>query len=128
MDLSTFDTLQESDEKAIIIQGLVFIDIISRILGLTDLVTNSGNFYFICDTSQHISGFKVIDFGIGRIISGTVFKGFLEGNGIYQFKNSRDPLIRYFLAEGTDTRVKRAQAVFLPKRDDAIRAIRCAFG
>ncbi|MDR0647091.1 MAG: hypothetical protein LBF43_01495 [Puniceicoccales bacterium] len=123
-DPAAFEPSQESLVNPIVVQGLVFIDIISRIFGLTDLVTNDGNFYFICDDSGSISDFKIIDFDIGMIIHGTEFNGFLEGNGPYQFANSRDLIIRHFLAERCiNARVKTAQEVFLPKVDDIITAI-----
>jgi hypothetical protein len=52
----------KGSEVQIVEKGLSFFDIISRVFELSDLLTNSGNFFFIANKSGQIFDFKVIDF------------------------------------------------------------------
>ena len=98
----TFSKEQEQLVSPIIIQALVVIDVVSRILGLSDAITNPGNFCFTKNkASQTLTGFKLIDFrnagGIPR--KEEIFEGFKKGNGAYNYPTSKDPLIKHFLAD-----------------------------
>ena len=100
--LETFSKEQEQLVNPIVTRALVVIDVISRIFGLSDAITNPGNFCFTKNkASQTLTGFKLIDFrnagGIPR--KEEIFEGFKKGNGAYNYPTSKDPLIKHFLAD-----------------------------
>jgi hypothetical protein len=113
-----FSPAQESFVNPKVIQSLVLIDITSRIFGLEDLITNTGNFYFICSAPYHISGFKIIDFHIsnhGAPPTLWLFNGFLMGSGPYSYLSFTDTISRYFLAHrDKSARIEAARLFFLP--------------
>ncbi|MDR1254710.1 MAG: hypothetical protein LBJ78_01620 [Puniceicoccales bacterium] len=126
-----FDSSQESFVKQEVVQGLVLIDIISRIFGLEDLITNSGNFFFIADESGQISGFKIIDFHISRHgapRASALFKGFLIGSGPYSYLGFSDKISRYFLVHRDESaRIEAARSFFLPLVEVFTEAIERSF-
>ncbi len=72
--------------------GIFCLDLLSRILRLTDLQTNSGNFGFVKKSdSWHV---KAIDFRVTTDknnfqINENYFKGFLEGNTQISYSDTR---------------------------------------
>lgn len=126
-----FDSSQESFVKQEVVQGLVLIDIISRIFGLEDLITNSGNFYFTYNIPGHISGFKIIDFHISRhgaTRASALFDGFLMGSGPYSYLGFSDEISRYFLVRrDKSARIEAARSFFLPLVEVFTEAIEQSF-
>lgn len=122
-DFHTYDNLKKSSDlysiysnfKGDIEYGLTALDLLSRILRLSDLQTNPGNFGFI--PTPELDGYqvKVIDFRVRDDESYKVtedhFRGFLEGNG--QFNYSSDDLMNEVLKkQDKEIRIERAKKVF----------------
>lgn len=67
------------------------LDLLQRILRLTDLLTNSRNFGFVCQKNDEFK-IKVIDFNMVQeytnLINNEHFSGFLVGNGRYNYGDS----------------------------------------
>jgi hypothetical protein len=75
--------------------GIFCLDLLSRILRLTDLQTNAGNFGFMHNSDGwHV---KAIDFRVtdekNFIINAEYFKGFLEGNSQINYTDTQIPRI-----------------------------------
>jgi hypothetical protein len=92
-----WDLTSEDKVNPMIIEALVMSDVVGRIFGLSDLITNSGNIGFICNDNQ-ITAYKIIDFSFGRISRpNAIFPGFLGGNDIRFYLGAVDKIVNYFL-------------------------------
>jgi len=101
--------------------GIVELDILSRLLRLTDVGTNGGNFGFVQDRQDEENYLmKIIDFGIAEGSSYEIekahFKGFLNGNGIYNY----DPIIVQILQEDKKE-ITETYALFLKLHDKLLK-------
>ncbi|MDR0755515.1 MAG: hypothetical protein LBE99_01190 [Puniceicoccales bacterium] len=118
---------QQGPVNPFVIQVLVMADIVGRIFGLSDLVTNDGNIGLICDENK-IVGYKIIDFDFGNLSNpDSVFEGFKNGNDIRHYLGMQDQIIHYFLAgRPLEERGKAARNLF--KLDSFLRSIEEAYG
>ncbi len=95
-------------------EGLTALDLISRIMRLSDLQTNSGNFGFSSTAHNYIVraiDFRVGDDDISYEVNEDHYRGLLEGNGPYSYTG--DNLISYVLKEQEEPlRIERAKIVF----------------
>ncbi|MDR2397014.1 MAG: hypothetical protein LBD69_04135 [Puniceicoccales bacterium] len=112
----TWNLTSEDEVNPMIIEALVMADIVGRIFGLSDLITNSGNIGFICNDNQ-ITAYKIIDFSFGRISrSNTIFPGFLGGNDVRFYLGANDKIVNYFLGTPAGTeRIEVAKEKFKPR-------------
>jgi hypothetical protein len=105
---------QASNVNPVVMQGYIQIYIISQLLGLSDIIKNDGNAYFICGNGNlnELTHVQIIDFAIvdnntympqspkkfqkiDRITQILFFLSFLNGAG--SCRNSEDGIIRYLL-------------------------------
>ena len=70
-------------------QGLICLDIISRIFGLTDTTTNPGNFGSVNVAPSQVK-WKLLDFRVpdnpDHYFNPNIFHGFQEGNGMFRYE------------------------------------------
>lgn len=88
------------------------IDILTRIMGLHDLINNSNNFGLMTNSvgviTLKIIDFQVIDNFVELSFSEGHFRGFLKGNGMFRYSDSHR-IIRYILHDRpTSVRVESA--------------------
>jgi len=106
-----YDTLKEivSPEESFL-QGVTRADIISRIFCLRDVTTNPSNFGFVFNEDEKKC--KIFDFRIESQDTYEyidIFKGFLEGNGMF---NYFDKFLKFTLKDRSETeRLKTAESV-----------------
>jgi hypothetical protein len=101
----------------VIAEGLVRTDIISRIFGLSDLVTNPGNICFVGNRKgTQLVKFQVIDFSLidqyltARYDPHCLFPSFEQGNGNY---HGIDDIAYYFLStRAKEKRISYARDLF----------------
>jgi hypothetical protein len=107
-------------------QGLTLIDIISRIFGLTDVLSNPGNFCIIYNPNPgDISGFKIIDFNLAGVLPAeNLLEQFLNLRGENpKFSPVRDSIL---IDPPLASRIDATKKVFLPRAANMMAAIRCA--
>ncbi len=110
-------------------EGLTALDLISRIMRLSDLQTNSGNFGFSSTMDDYIV--RAIDFRIANDdmsykIGEDHFLGLLEGNGAFNY--GADKLINLVLREqDRDFRIARAKRVFNSKFSNYEKALKSTY-
>ena len=107
---------QAANVNPVVMQGYIQIYIISQLLGLSDIIKNDGNVYFICenDNPNELTHIQIIDFAIvdnntympqsptkfqkiDKITQILFFLSFLNGAG--SCRNSEDGIIRYLLVD-----------------------------
>ena len=89
-----------SSEYIQICQELTKMDVISRILRLSDTTTNKENFGFVEKSGSQF--LRLIDFDVKDDYFYTgegLFEGFLAGNGTFTYASNTDPTIRFALAK-----------------------------
>ncbi len=89
-----------SQEYFHICDELIKMDVISRILRLSDTTTNKENFGFVEKIGSQF--LCLIDFDVKDddvYTSDGLFKGFLAGNGTFMYATNTDPTIKYALAK-----------------------------
>ncbi|CAG9320305.1 unnamed protein product [Blepharisma stoltei] len=112
------------EEYPLICDELIKIDVISRILRLSDTTTNKENFGFL-EINGQIS-LHLIDFDIKEefnYIGDGLFEGFLAGNGKFQYASNTDPIIRYALANRNQTDRVQAAAHFFDNNFNIFQAV-----
>ena len=128
-----FDTYGNLTKNAIepkeIEDGLTILDLISRIMRLSDLQTNPGNFGFSSTMGGYIvraMDFKVANDDMSYKTGEDHFRGLLEGNGTFNY--GADKLINFVLREQDITlRIARAKKVFNSKFGNYKKALELAY-
>ncbi len=113
-----FDAIESFFDDSVtqnFIQQMVTLDILTRILRLKDLLNNPENFGFVTQYDSHpilrVIDFRVLDAKEFRIMESD-FRGFLVGNGLYNYAASHRTM-RFVLRErNRDKRVETALQVF----------------
>ena len=101
---ATFVANQAKDVHPIVVKGLVCTEIIARILGLSDLITNPHNICFVCDREGKLAKFQIVDFALKEQYFETyhnpkrLYLSFAAGNGYYRYVQSKDKVVYYFLS------------------------------
>lgn len=89
------------EEENQIIQGLMTSDILSRVLRLTDILTQDGNIVFIQNKENWY--LKIIDFGNrdeSEYPNGQeLFGGLVCGNGQFYYVGQKDKIMSYYLGK-----------------------------
>jgi hypothetical protein len=114
-DLEQNESVEPDEQAQSFINGMMCLDLLSRILRLTDLQTNTENFGFVVD-AKGIFKIKAIDFRVQAETNFEIteehFKGFLKGNGSFQY-SATDEYIYYVLKErNQEKRVLTAKNIF----------------
>ncbi|MDR1665904.1 MAG: hypothetical protein LBR62_02575 [Puniceicoccales bacterium] len=97
---------------------LVKIDILVRILGLTDALSNPGNVFFLVDKGGLV-GSHIIDFHLVRkddpgLYSVNIFSSFEKGNSSSQY-NKCSPIMQDILVRNPAKRIQTAMEVMTPE-------------
>ena len=66
------ENYSKGKSRDVVIKGLFIFDIIGEIFQLSDILTNTGNFYFLVDSSNNIVDFKIIDFDTNYAETSTI--------------------------------------------------------
>ncbi len=101
----------EKDEKSLkFIKEVSKINIIMRILGLTDLHNNSSNFGFIINKNE-LMDLKIIDSRISNLDLLEGIKSFETGNGVYQSGTSTNSVDYAFKTRNLELRLEEANNI-----------------
>lgn len=107
-----------SPEHFQICEELAKMDVISRILRLSDTTTNKENFGFV--KNEDSLSLRLIDFDVKDDYFYTgdgLFEGFLAGNGTFTYASNTDPTIRFALAKRSVEERRQIAANFLKTSD-----------
>jgi hypothetical protein len=99
---------------------LVEIDILVRILGLTDALSNNGNVFFLLPDGCNVVGSRIVDFCLNRkddpeLYSMNVFNSFEKGNGSSQYNRCPSLFVQGILVENPEMRIRMAMEVMNPE-------------
>jgi len=98
-------------------EGLVTADIITRVLGLSDTVTNPGNICFIVDRTGELERFQIIDIALIRqylnaqCALGGLYSEFVRGVG-HSYRLLHEAACRYLSSKSSEKRIAYARSLF----------------
>lgn len=103
---------EKMEKNKVLTEGIIAVDIFSRLFGLSDILNNLSNFGLGSENNNDFF-FKVLDFRFpftqGSYENQTIFKGWVEANGTFKYS---DQLVKKVLRKGVEEKLYESREVF----------------